>query len=347
MKKLRVLVLVHDGLVPPLTMELPPDGSQPPWRMEYDVVAALGQLGHDVRPLGVGDDIGAIRRAIEEFDPHVCFNLLIEFHGAATYDQHVVSYLELLRHDYTGCNPRGLTLARDKGLSKEILTFHRVRVPRFQVFPHGRKVRPTGRLKLPAFVKSVNEEASLGIAQASIVRNERQLADRIEFIHSSVGTDALVEEYIDGRELYVAVVGNERLSTYPVRELLFANLPEGTAPIATRRVKWDVKYQKKLGVTADWAKNLPEGVADELARVSRRAYRSLRLSGYARMDFRMDAEGRIFLLEANPNADLTFGEDFAESAEAGGLPYERLIQRIIDLGMAYQADWKAIGPPAT
>ena len=139
MKKLRVLVLVHEGLVPPEGARRPHDDEMAPWRTEFDVIAALKKLGHEVRPLGVGGEIGDVRRAVEEFRPHACFNLLVEFHGAGTYDQHVASYLELLRANYTGCNPRGLTLARDKGLAKEILTFHRVRVPRFQVFPVGRK----------------------------------------------------------------------------------------------------------------------------------------------------------------------------------------------------------------
>jgi D-alanine-D-alanine ligase len=270
-------------------------------------------------------------------------NLLVEFHGAASYDQHVASYLELLRTNYTGCNPRGLTLARDKALSKEILTYHRVRVPEFQVFERGRIARAKRRLRFPLFVKSVNEEASLGISQASIVEREEDLAERVAFIHAQVGTAAIAEHFIDGREIYVGVIGNQRLTAFPPRELSIQNLADGEPLIATRRVKWDLRYQREAGVRTGTAELSPEARA-ELARLAKRAYRSLRLSGYARMDFRLDADGTPYLLEANPNADLTYGEDFAESAEAAGISYEELLQRLLKLGIAYRADWKQFEP---
>jgi D-alanine-D-alanine ligase len=339
MKKLRVLVLMHDDLVPPDSLEGSTEEQAAEWRAEYDVLAALKQLGHEVRKLGVGDEVAEIRTAVTEFEPDVAFNLLVEFHGAATYDQHVASYLELLRTNYTGCNPRGLTLARDKALAKEILTFRRVRVPRSQTFVRGRRVRRLARLRFPLFVKSVSEEASLGISTASLVRDDEALAERVVWLHGHVGTDAIAEEYIEGRELYVGVLGNTRLTTFPPRELVIDNLPEGAPVIATRRVKWDLAYQKKMGVRTEFA-SLEPALERELARTARRAYKSLRMSGYGRMDFRIDAEGRPFLLEANPNADLRRGEDFAESAKKAGMSYTKLVQRLLDLGMSYRAAWK-------
>jgi len=149
----------------------------------------------------------------------------------------VVSYLELLRCPYTGCNPRGLMLANDKVLAKKILTYHRIRVPRFLVFRMGKPVRSIGKLDFPLFVKSVSEHASVAIAQASIVRDLDSLRERVQFVHDKVGTDALAEEYIEGRELTVAVLGNDRLRTFPVQELTFETLPEGTEPILTTSMK--------------------------------------------------------------------------------------------------------------
>jgi D-alanine-D-alanine ligase len=341
-KRLRVLALMHDDLVPPETRDRAKEQDLPDWRTEFDVVEALQVLGHEVVKLGVGDDVAAIRDAVQTLQPHVAFNLLVEFHGAGTYDQHVASYLELLRTNYTGCNPRGLTLARDKALSKEVLAYHRVRAPRFQTFARGRPVRKLARLRFPLFVKCVNEEASLGISGASLVRDDAALVERVEWLHAQTGCDAIAEEYVEGRELYVGVLGNTRLCTFPARELLIDHLPKGAPTIATRRVKWDKAYQRKMGVRTAFAE-LPEALARELARVARRAYKCLRMSGYGRLDFRLDPEGRLFLLEANPNADLSRDDDFAEAAEGAGIGYERLIQRLLALGMGYRADWKEPG----
>jgi D-alanine-D-alanine ligase len=312
------------------------------WKTEFDVVTGLGNLGHDVRPLGVSRDLNPIRDAIVDWKPHIAFNLLEEFHGVTLYDQHVASFLELMREPYTGCNPRGLMLAHDKALCKKILSYHRISVPDFAVFQRKRAVRRPKWLDFPLLVKSATEEASLGIAQASIVHNDEKLADRVAFIHHQLGTDALVEEYIEGRELYVGVLGNRRIDTFPIWEMLFSKMPEGVAHIATAKVKWDHKYQAKHGIATAAAKDLPDGLAEQLPRLCRRIYRTLQMSGYARMDFRLTPEGKVFVLEANPNPNLAYGEDFAESAERFGLNYEPLLQRILNLGLSYQAEWKGM-----
>lgn len=340
MKRLRVLVLMHEDLVPPATIEGLSDEEIAPWKTEYDVVAGLTNAGHDVRPLGVFSDLGVIRNEILDWKPHIAFNLLEEFHGVAVYDQHVASYLELMRKPYTGCNPRGLMLAHDKALCKKILSYHRVSVPDFVVFQRGRAVRPSARLKFPLLVKSTTEEASLGISQASIVTNDEKLRDRVAFVHDQVKTDALVEEYIEGRELYVGVIGNQRLQTFPVWEMLFKKMPENVAHIATAKVKWDLEYQKKHGIDTAAAKDLPDGLDARLAKLCKRIYRILEMSGYGRMDFRLSPEGKVYLLEANPNPNLSYGEDFAESAEQIGISYETLLGRIISLGMRYRAPWQ-------
>lgn len=340
MKKSRVLVLVHEDLVPPESLEGYSEKEIQQWKTEFDVVATLREMGHDVRPLGVWDDLGKIRVAIEEFQPHVAFNLLEEFHGVAVYDQHVVSYLELMRQPYTGCNPRGLMLAHDKGLCKQILAYHRILTPKFVVYPRGRKVKPSKKLTYPLLVKSASEEASLGISQASIVHSDEKLKDRVEFIYEQVKSDALVEQYIDGRELYVGMIGNQRLRTFPIWELLFTKSGDKVPLIATAKVKWDYEYQQKLGVETREAGDLPAGAAAAILKQCTRTYRALYLSGYARIDLRLADDGRAYVLEANPNPNLSFGEDLAESAEKSGLRYSDLLQRIINLGRNYKAAWR-------
>jgi D-alanine-D-alanine ligase len=331
---------VHKDLVPPETLDGRTEKEIAQWKTEFDVITTLREMGHEVQPLGVWDELGPIRRAIEELKPHVAFNLLEEFHGVATYDQHVVSFLELMRQPYTGCNPRGLMLTHDKPLMKKIFAYHRIPTPRFVVFPLGRRISVPLRITYPLLVKSAVEDASLGISQASVVHNEEKLHERVRFIHEQLQTDALVEEYIDGRELYVGAVGNQRLETFPVWEMLFTKSPEDVPRIATAKAKWDEDYQKRHGIRTEAAAELPEGMAAALERLSKRIYRDLYLTGYARMDFRLTQDGRVYVLEANANPNLAYGEDFAESAEAGGISYEALLQRIVNLGLNYRAAWK-------
>lgn len=336
MKKVRVLALVHKHLVPPAdTTGL--DVINAEWKMEFDVTSTLEEQGHEVKVVGIHDDLGSIRSAVEEFKPDILFNLLEAFADITTFDQNVVSYLELLRLPYTGCNPRGLTLARDKSLSKKLLAYHRVPVPDFTVVRRGRKPVLSKRLCYPLMVKSLVYEASTGISQASVVENEAQLQKRVQFVHDSLGTSAIVEQFIDGRELYVGVLGNERLQVFPVWEMFFTNMPDNLRHIATERVKWSTKYQVRHGIQTDQA-NLPQEMADRIKHIAKRVYRALDLSGYARIDVRLDNAGEAYVIEANPNPQLAYGEDFAESAERAGVSYERLLERIIALGLQWQPE---------
>ena len=335
MKRLRVLVLMHEDLVPPEQIA----GCDPKtaeWRTEYDVVTTLRRLGHDVQPLGVKSDLGVIHKAVDEWKPDIAFNLLEEFDGASVYDQHVVSYLELLRVPYTGCNPRGLMLARDKALTKKVLSFHRIPYPEFIEVPQGRVARRPKRLPFPLIIKSVCEEASLGISQASIVKDDEKLSERVAFIHSSVGSGALIERYIEGREFYVGVIGNGPLHVLPVWELIMDKLPDVARRIATERVKWSRTYQKKYEIASREAKNLPPGKTEEIQHLAKRVYRALGLSGYARIDMRMNAEGQLYVLEANPNPQIAQDEDFADSAEKADYHYQELLQDILNVGLRWR-----------
>jgi D-alanine-D-alanine ligase len=340
MKKLRVLVLTHESLVPPDSLEGHAQQEIDEWQTEYDVMSCLREAGHEVQVLGLYDNLGDLRTRITEWQPDVAFNLLQEFQGIVTYDQHIVAYLELMRQPYTGCNPRGMMLSRDKVLSKQILTYHRIPTPQFALFRRGRRYRLSKKLTYPLFVKSATEDASLGISQASIVEDRVRLKERIDFIHEHTKTDALVEEYIEGRELYVAVDGNERLANYPVWEMDFGTLPDVMAGIATRKVKWDRKYQQKHGIRTGKAADLGAGVEEQLSRYSKRIYRALHMSGYARMDFRLRPDGRVYLLEANCNPNLSKNEDFAAAAANGGVAYEALLERLMRLGLGYEVEWR-------
>jgi D-alanine-D-alanine ligase len=341
MKRLRALVVVHATLVPPDSLEGRDPKDIEEWRTEYDVISTLRTAGHAVQCLGVLDSLTGLRAAITDWKPDIVFNLLEEFDGIVTYDQHVVAFLELMRQPYTGSNPRGLLLSRDKSLCKQLLAWHRVPTPQFVVFRKGVKLRLPRKLKFPLFVKSTTEDASLGIAQASVVADEKALRDRVAFVHDQIGSDALVEEYIEGQELYVGMLGNERLTRLPVWEMEFGSMPEGLSAIATRKVKWDKRYQKKYGITTRAADELPREIVARLDSLSRRIYRSLGISGYARMDFRLTPDGRMFVLEANANPNLAEEEDFAQSALAAGHSYPELLERIMALGLAYRAEWRA------
>ncbi len=340
MKPLRVLVLMHESLVPPTSLKGYSDKEIAEFRTEYDVTATLEKAGHTVRALGLGDNLGDLRAAITDWKPDIAFNLLEEFQGIVTYDQYVVAFLELMKQPYTGCNPRGMMISRDKALSKQILAYHRIPTPGFAVFRRGQRYRIPRKMKFPLFVKSVTEDASLGISQASIVADADRLRERIQFIHEQTNSDALVEEYIEGRELYVGVLGNDRLRTFPVWEMDFGTLPDVMAGIATRKVKWDKRYQTKHGIRTGAAQNLPEGCGAYLDKLSKRIFRALNLSGYARMDFRMRPDGSVFVLEANANPNISDHEDFADSAQAAGMQYPALLEQIIRLGCNYQAAWR-------
>ena len=329
----RVLALVHKDLVP--KDDAPLVEVNPEWRMEWDVVSTLKKRGHEVLVIGVHDDLTPIRQAIESFKPAIVFNMMEAFADIGVFDQNIVSYLELLRVPYTGCNPRGLTLSRDKALSRKLLAYHRIPAPYFTVVPLNRKPILPKKLQYPLIVKSLTYESSIGISQASVVATEEQLVKRVNYIHDTILTPAIIEQFIDGRELYVGVMGNHRLRVFPVWEMSFAKMPETNWRIATERVKWSVKYQKRHGIDTAEAQ-LPDGVATKIQHLAKRTYRALELSGYARVDFRMDANNNPYVIEANANPQLAEDEDFAQSAKIAKLPYPRLLEWIMALGVQWQ-----------
>ncbi len=329
---------MHEDLVPPDDLSGLGPKELALLKTERDVVTTIEELGHEVLKLGLRDELAPLRAAVQDWHPDVVFNLLEEFHGQAVFDQHVVSYLELLRAPYTGCNPRGLVLARDKALAKKILHYHRIRGPRFAVVPRGRRCRRPARLGFPLIVKSLVEEASTGISNASVVTSDDKLEERVRFIHEKVGSDAIVEEYVDGREIYLCLLGNQRLTVLPAWELFLDRLPADSPRIATRRVKFDAEFQERHHVEIGPAAALSDAQLRQFEALGKRIYRLLGLSGYARLDFRLAADGTIHFLEANPNPEIAADEEFAAAAAADELPYAALLQRILRLGL------QSVGP---
>jgi D-alanine-D-alanine ligase len=334
MKKKRVLVLCHPELIPPETLEGYTEREILYWRTEYDIVQTLRAWGHEVATLGVQEDLAPIRETVVNWKADIVFNLLDSFHGEAIYCQNVASLLELMRIPYTGCNPRGLVLSQGKDLSKKLLKYHRIPVPAFAVFPMRRKVKRPPKLEFPLIVKSLIEDASLGISQASVVDNDDKLEERVTFIHERLGTAAIAEQYIDGREIYVGVYGDlERMRALPVWELQFQRLAAGTLPIATASVKHDPVYQKRRGVEQGPALDLPPALASRIQTMAKRICRTLEIDGYARVDFRLTPDGIPYYIEANPNPEIAEDEEFASAAKHEGTSYTDLLNRLLALGI--------------
>lgn len=328
----RVLVLVHSDLIPPssLTKEeiQSPEFEYRPWITEYNVITTLKALGHDVEVVGVYSDLIVLRNAIEEFKPHIVFNLLEEFDGKVLLDQNVVSYLELLKVRYTGSGPRGLMIARDKALAKKLLSYHRIKTPGFQVFKNRSKMKISKKLKFPLIVKCLYQDASLGISGASVVKTQEKAIERIKYLMDKYNEVVIVEEFIEGREFFVGVLGNKRLKVLPAIELKFNKVDNPEAQLYTEKAKWSMKYRQRRGIETVAADIDPE-LKDRIEKVCKRTYKVLELTGYARIDLRVDKDDQPFIIEANPNPNIATKDEFATAAAHAGIKYKKLIEELI------------------
>jgi D-alanine-D-alanine ligase len=297
---------------------------------EADVLSALGKLGHEVDTLAVYDNPLAVLEKVRDYSPDVVFNLCESFFNDRSNEPNIPALLQLLRVPFTGAGPESLLLCKDKGLAKTILVYHRIRAPRFVVSRKRSPRRSLRRFDFPAFVKPLGEESSDGIAKASFGRNEKETIERSRFLHEKFGCDVMIEEYVEGRELYVGVLGNRKVSVLPARELFFGDLPDTEPKFATFRAKWDDAYRAKWAIRNGPAGLLPSAVEKKLPELARRVYSLLKITGTGRVDFRLTPAGELVFIEANPNPSLARGDDFARSAAAAGIDYENLIQRILD-----------------
>jgi D-alanine-D-alanine ligase len=337
-KKLKVLAL-FDAIRPTtVDQDLSHELKTEDWKTEANVLEALQELGCAAEHLAIFDDTDLIRQKFQSFQPELIFNLADQFKNNRAFDQNIVSFLELHDVPFTGCGSTGLTLCKHKGISKKILGYHRIRVPDFAVIPRGKRVVRPKRLSFPILVKPLKEEASLGIAQASFVENDDQFKERVAFIHEKYDNDVIAEEYIEGRELYVSVLGNHRLQVFPLRELVFKEVPPDEPKIATYKAKWDEEYRKRWGIQNEFARALDPALVRRIEQACKKIYRLLAIDGYGRLDLRLTADNQIVFIEANPNPVLARDEDFAQSALQADLAYPQLIERIAQLGMTAVRD---------
>jgi D-alanine-D-alanine ligase len=332
-RKLKVLAL-FDAITPTtLDQDLSAELKTQDWKTESDVLNALVDLGHTTEHLAIFDDLDLLRQKVRTFNPDVIFNLADQFKNNRGFDQNIASMLEMKGVPFTGCGATGLTLCKHKAISKKILDYHRIRVPAFATIGRGKRIARPRHLRFPILIKPLKEEASLGISQASFVETDEQFNERVQFIHTKFDNDVIAEEYIEGREFYVSVLGNHRLQVFPIRELVFREVPPDEPKIATYKAKWDEEYRKRWGLQNVFAEGLDPVVTRKIESVCKRIYRVLTIDGYARVDLRLTAANEIYFIEANPNPILAADEDFAESAKKAGVSYPALIDRIIQLGM--------------
>ena len=332
-KKLKVLALFDAVRATTLNQDLGPELKTADWKTEAGVLAALNDLGYPNEHLAIFDDLDLLRQKLQTFSPDVIFNLADQFRNNRAFDQHIVSFLAMNDIPFTGCGASGLTLCKHKGISKKILSYHRIHTPDFVIIPRGKRIARPKRLKFPILIKPLKEEASYGISQASFVETDEQFRERVEFIHEKTNNDVIAEEYIEGRELYVSVIGNHRLQVFPIRELVFREVPPDEPKIATYRAKWDEAYRQRWGLENRFAEGLEPALVRHIESVCKRIYHLLTIDGYARVDLRLNAKNELYFIEANPNPILAPDEDFAQSALKSGLAYPQLIDRIARLGL--------------
>ncbi len=329
---MKILVITHSDLIPPekSIRDQSKDIRYESWITEFDVISHLDKMGHEVRTLGVYSELAVIREAVNSFKPKLVFNLLEEFDGNVLFDQHIVSFLELLKIKYTGCGPRGLMLSRDKALAKKILTYHRIPNAKFQVFSRKKKVKINSKLNYPVIVKCLYEDASLGLSNASVVNSAEKAIERVQYLHKKYETEVIVEEFIEGKEVYVGIVGNSRLDVLPILELKFNNVDEPEKEIYSEKAKWSKQYREKKGV--DVAKASLDSVLEKkIINVAKKAYIRLGLNGIARIDMRVSENGIPFVIEANPNPNLAIDDEIAKAWSLSGRKYTELLKKLINL----------------
>lgn len=325
-RKLSITALVDEGEI---SVD-DPDFSRPveSIQTEYHVIGALRELGHSVSVVGAGEDIDTMVKALTSDKPDLVFNLTEHIGGERQHDKNIAALLEMIQIPFTGAGVSGLLLTRDKGLCKRLLSSHRIHVPGFALLPPGKMIRISKKLHYPLVVKPAMEDSSEGISNASVVANEGELMERVRFVHEGWKQPAIAEEYIQGRELYVTVLGNSRLVVLPVRECIF-NLEAGKGPyLATHRVKFNREYREKWGIEFGFAE-LETSTFKHIERVCKKVYKVLQIRDYGRIDLRLTEDDKVVILEANANPDLAYGEEIAESAEKAGISYINFIDRIL------------------
>lgn len=333
-RKLNILLLFDVPYAPPNHQPFGKFMRGDEWRDELDVVRALIKLGHRVTTFGVFNEVAPLVERLHQNQPDVVFNLCESFAAERRQEPNLMALLELLKIPYTGAKPEALALCKDKGLTKKILNWHGLKVPAFVISTRRRPCRRLPKVfSFPALCKPLDRDGSEGLARTSLVHNETDALARIEYIHAKFRTDAIVEQYIDGRELYVGVLGNERLTVLPPTELYFKRLPAGIPRVLTFKAKWDESYRKRYGITSDRARQIEAQTGHRLIQVCKELYRALKLTGYARVDIRLNDDGEPVIIEVNPNPSIKRRDEFAWAAKSAGISYDDLLSRILQLAL--------------
>lgn len=333
-KKLNVLMLFYSPYQKPRGYDYKEEFADPDnMYTEKDVMLALKSLGHEVRLLGIFNDIAPLFEEIKENKPDVIFNMMEIFNNQTHLEKNTAAILEMLDIPFTGSGSGVLFLCNNKALSKKIFSYHKVKVSKFTTYYKGKRIVVPKKLRLPAVIKPLCEEASRGISQASIVDSVQGFIDRIKFIHDNLQLDAIAEEYIEGREFYVSVLGHKQITVLPAREMLFTNMPEGEPRIATYKAKWDDAYRKKWGIKSVAAAKISDELQVKMADVCKKAYRAMDMDSYVRFDIRVDANDEVYIIEPNANPCIAKMDEIAQSAIKAGMSYEDLIQKVLELAI--------------
>jgi D-alanine-D-alanine ligase len=300
--------------------------------MEYQIADALRVRGHEVTLVGVRNDLQYLIRCLDEIRPELVFNGVEAFHGNAGLEYMIPGMLEAEGYRYTGSPPLALLVSRNKAMSKKVLAYHGIRVPGFATYRPGEALVVPANLRFPLIVKPLQSDASAGIAQASVVQDSASLADRVTMIHERFDQPAIAEDFVDGRELYVSLIGNgDKLEILPITEMVFDK--RRTRPeerIATEFAKWDEDYRSRKGIRNVFARPIARAARERIEEICSTAFRALWLRDYARLDIRLAPDGEVWFLEANANPFISYGHDMANAAEKAGMDYYRFIQRLVD-----------------
>jgi D-alanine-D-alanine ligase len=314
------------------------DALEPPVDPLLDQLdAALAANGHTTRRVSVGDSVEPLIRELTNPAPELVFNLAESFRGKSALESNVAALLNLLDLRYTGSSPAGLILAGDKTLTKKVLAFHGIQSAKFATMYRGQSDW-VGDISFPLLVKPPQEDASLGITQKSVVKDVKELLDVISATQQEYQSPVLVEEFIDGREFYVGVIGNSKVEALPIIELDFSKFPAGLPRIASWEAKWgdegDEKGAEFEGTESIFPTDLPDQLAEKIQQVAIDSFQALRLRDYARIDLRVTPQEEVYVIEANPNCYLEQKSEFARAALKGGMDYPALIARIVELATA-------------
>jgi D-alanine-D-alanine ligase len=311
------------------------DGEEDP--VLGQIEGALHANGHESRRIMVDNAVEPVVSALTSDRPELVINLAESFAGKSALESNVAALLNLVDLHYTGSSPAGLLVAGDKTLSKKVLRFHGIKTPEFATVYRG-AVDWAGDIQFPLIVKPPQEDASLGITQRSIVHDVRELLEKIGEIQGEYQSPALAEQFIEGREYYVGVLGNQNARALPVIELDFSKFPADRPRIASWAAKWgddgDGKGEEFEGTESVFPEDLPDELRDRMQKVAVEAFHALRLRDYARIDMRVTDAGEVFVIEVNPNCYLEAKSEFARAAERDGIGYDALIGQIVDLASA-------------